>query len=484
MRPPLLPTLFLTFAITAHMFTLQAQQHNTLDNAPLVTLSKALQNVRTDLEHVKKQVIETRQRISLERAQKQAELTELDAEIVRLRHEISERSQDAHASVEVLKKLREDARSLEQCRKSAWSVLLEARRNAETHFLLTDADVYASKLEQSDDLLDRQDEPSLLPECTRHVLGLIADHVDASSRIRTFNGRAVDDDGKEHNGVFIQFGGVTALFASSDSPAIAGLVCFKHGSVRPHVRPLKKSEDLLALNAFFNGQKVSLPLDVSGGNALRAMQAERLLSEEVQAGGVVMIPLLAVAIVCMGLGLWKALELWGIPVTLDAQILAFALALPIDRDSAARHAEALKGPMRRLMEKAIAYADTPRERLEEILHDEILTELPALESRLGALSVGAAIAPLLGLLGTVTGMIHTFRMINVFGTGDARMLSGGISEALITTEVGLIIAIPILLFHALLQKRARRHADTLEKAALIILDKQYAEPTANGRVDK
>ena len=76
------------------------------------------------------------------------------------------------------------------------------------------------------------------------------------------------------------------------------------------------------------------------------------------------------------------------------------------------------------------------------------------------------LGPLLGLLGTVTGMIHTFRLVTVFGTGDARLLSGGISEALVTTEFGLMIAIPVLLVHAYLARRVRTIIGRLENRAI------------------
>jgi len=93
-------------------------------------------------------------------------------------------------------------------------------------------------------------------------------------------------------------------------------------------------------------------------------------------------------------------------------------------------------------------------------------EIPPLERYLSALSVGAVVSPLLGLLGTVTGMIHTFGLISIFGTGDARLLSGGISEALVTTEAGLVVAIPLLLLHAFLSRRVRGITDGLETSAV------------------
>jgi len=76
----------------------------------------------------------------------------------------------------------------------------------------------------------------------------------------------------------------------------------------------------------------------------------------------------------------------------------------------------------------------------------------------------------LGLLGTVTGIINTFKLITVFGTGDVKTLSGGISEALITTKFGLIVAIPSLLLHAFLSRKARGVVDQMEKAAVAFIN--------------
>ena len=107
-----------------------------------------------------------------------------------------------------------------------------------------------------------------------------------------------------------------------------------------------------------------------------------------------------------------------------------------------------------------------REVLESILQEAVLHELPSLQRGLAVLAVMGAVAPLLGLLGTVTGMIETFRIITVFGTGDPKLMSGGISEALVTTELGLAVAIPIMLLHTLLSRRADHILGDMEKQAV------------------
>ena len=103
------------------------------------------------------------------------------------------------------------------------------------------------------------------------------------------------------------------------------------------------------------------------------------------------------------------------------------------------------------------------------IDEAILREIPKIERGLITLAILAAIAPMLGLLGTVSGMIETFQSITLFGTGDPKLMSGGISQALVTTELGLAVAIPLLLIHSLLSGKSNRLVQILdeESASLI-----------------
>lgn len=96
------------------------------------------------------------------------------------------------------------------------------------------------------------------------------------------------------------------------------------------------------------------------------------------------------------------------------------------------------------------------------LHEKVGEESASMHRGLRTLAIFAAIAPLLGLLGTVTGMIETFQSITLFGSGDPRIMSGGISQALVTTELGLAVAIPVLLIHSFLNGQANRLIEVLE----------------------
>lgn len=105
------------------------------------------------------------------------------------------------------------------------------------------------------------------------------------------------------------------------------------------------------------------------------------------------------------------------------------------------------------------------------LDEAILREIPKIERGLIIVAVIAAIAPMLGLLGTVAGMIETFQSITLFGTGDPKLMSGGISKALVTTELGLIVAIPMLWFHSMLSGKSNRLVQILDEESASIIAK-------------
>ncbi|MCP4046423.1 MAG: MotA/TolQ/ExbB proton channel family protein, partial [Gammaproteobacteria bacterium] len=126
-------------------------------------------------------------------------------------------------------------------------------------------------------------------------------------------------------------------------------------------------------------------------------------------------------------------------------------------------------PLGRVMS---VYSDNPEidiETLELKLDEAILRESAPLETGLSFIKVLYVVAPLLGLLGTVVGMIATFQMITLFGTGDPRMMAGGISTALVTTVLGLVVAIPLTLLHAFLQGKSKAMIQILEEQAAGII---------------
>ena len=121
------------------------------------------------------------------------------------------------------------------------------------------------------------------------------------------------------------------------------------------------------------------------------------------------------------------------------------------------------------MLSALENSDQPEEIIESSIEDAMMTIAPIYRSRLAMIALCAAVAPLMGLLGTVTGMIGTFQNLVIFGASDPRNLAGGISEALITTQGGLYVAIPSLLMRGILGSIAEKSVGKLESGAMSAL---------------
>lgn len=192
------------------------------------------------------------------------------------------------------------------------------------------------------------------------------------------------------------------------------------------------------------------PTGPAGGQLLTALIDTPTLLERVDQGGTVGYVIVAVGFIGLFLGLWRMLVLFTMTAKVKSQLKS-------DKPN-------LNNPLGRVLKVAEENKNVDTETLELKLEEAVLKERPAIESGLAILKIIAAVAPLLGLLGTVTGMIETFQAITIFGAGDPKNMAGGISAALVTTVLGLVVAIPVVLIHTLVNSRA--------KAVIQILDEQ------------
>jgi len=280
----------------------------------------------------------------------------------------------------------------------------------------------------------------------------------------TFDGRALAPNGNLEPGKFALFGPV-AVFASSESPVV-GIVDVQANTRAPVVMEIE-SEHSAGIRALTSSGSGDLPFDSTLGNAIKIAATRETWFEHVQKGGVVMIPILTLAALAAIIGLVKWIQLSGVRKARvdDLQAILDSLRKG-EKEPAMQRARAIRGPAGDLLVAAVDHSSEKKEILEEVLYERMLTNKPKLERMMPFIALTAATASLLGLLGTVTGMINTFKMITVFGTGDPKLLSAGISEALITTEYGLIVAVPCLLLHALLSRKAKGVLASMEQTTV------------------
>ena len=220
---------------------------------------------------------------------------------------------------------------------------------------------------------------------------------------------------------------------------------------QPQSRYLRKVEDLQEATSGLH----PFAIDPTRGQLMAMLVLTPNLGERIAQGKQVGYVIITLGIVAITIAIWRLLVLTSLSSKVNAQVK--------NPDQPGDN------PLGRVFK---VYADNPTadvETLELKLGEAILRETPALNSMLPLLKIVSVVAPLLGLLGTVTGMIVTFQAITLYGAGDPKLMAGGISTALVTTVLGLVVAIPTVFMHTLVNSRARRITQILQEESAGIL---------------
>lgn len=186
--------------------------------------------------------------------------------------------------------------------------------------------------------------------------------------------------------------------------------------------------------------------------------------ELIQKGGPVMYPLILCSVIALAIVVEKFVNLSR--ANIDSEKLMEKIKEKIEKNDfiqAIAICEATPGPIARVISTAVKLKDSPQEQIKEGIKETVLGEIPRMEKFLPTLSTIITVSPLLGLLGTITGLMKLFGVIARGGIGDSAALSVGIAEALITTATGLIIAITFLIFHNFLATKIDSIINDIEK---------------------
>lgn len=299
----------------------------------------------------------------------------------------------------------------------------------------------------------------------QNLLTLYLEEMTASGTIVRRTGRFVGTDGMEKTGELIRIGTFTEAYRLGD-----GTLGF--------LRPNSDGNKLMAvkgepgwslsgtMNDFFDNTAAAFPVDISNGAAFtRLAQEQKSVWDWLSAGGLLVWPIILVGFVALLLVFERFYNLSKIRSNSDRnmEVILDMVAKGKWKECKAFCQEKKDFPTCRIIGHTLQYMGNTREIIENAFQEGLLRELPMLERYLPTLSVLAAVAPLLGLLGTVTGMINTFQIITLYGTGDPRMMSGGISEALVTTQLGLAVAVPIMILHHVLERRVDKIISDMEE---------------------
>lgn len=284
-----------------------------------------------------------------------------------------------------------------------------------------------------------------------------------SGTVTKFPSAVVAADGTESELDVVRVGPFTAMAEGRFLTYAPDTAKFAELTKQPPGRYRRTAADVASATEGYVGAVI----DPTRGSLLSVLVQQPGLSETIENGGLVGYVIIGLASIGFLLAMARLFRLLEISRAVSRQ--KKNIDRPFDNN-----------PLGRVL---MVYRNDPevdKETLQLRLDEAVLKEVPRLEAGLSALKILAAIGPLLGLLGTVTGMIITFQQITLFGTGDPKLMAGGISQALVTTVMGLVMAIPLLLLHSYLSSRSGDLVHLLEEETAGIIAEKAETARAAG----
>lgn len=437
-------------------------EENTFDQASLSMQQKLEQSIE--------ELNQLRERAANEKIPLSRKLRDLENQLSDVRLEFQQTTRLLDSRTLDLSNLTTEINSRKQESSYLSNLLSEYIRNFETRLHISEIQQFRKPLEdaklapENTSLSEQQ-----IYEAQAKLLSVSLDRLENALGGNQFKGSAVDSNGMVQPGVFVQVG-PAVLFQSIDKQHV-GSAQQRLGSLEPAVIPFNNPSDASAAISMISNSDGIFPFDPTLGNAHKVEDTEETLVEHMQKGGPVMYPIIGMFCLMLMVAVFKWFSFMLVRNPSQRRINALMdEVLKRNKESALEKVRKMGGPVGEMLQAGVEHLNEPRDLMEEVMFEKVLSTRLKLERFLPFIAICAASAPLLGLLGTVTGIINTFKLITVFGSGDVKSLSGGISEALITTEFGLIVAIPSLLIHAFLSRKAKGYINQMEKAAVALVN--------------
>lgn len=312
--------------------------------------------------------------------------------------------------------------------------------------VIIDTSLVSAQKPDRDNILDvlssRKELPSLQELEELWILAM--DEMVESGKVVTFPGKIVTAAGNEIEQDVTRIGVFNAVSAGRflrNLPETGKLI---EPGRQPGQRYLDMAQDLEMADAGIH----AFPIDPTRGAMLALLVQVPDLKNRIEQGGLVGYVILFIGLI-------------GILISLERLFVLVLTGRKVKQQLKTKNPG--NNPLGRIMQVYLKNPNVDTETLGLKLDEAVLKEMPKIQRGLSMLALLAAVSPLLGLLGTVTGIIETFQSITLYGTGDPRVMSGGISQALVTTVMGLLVAIPLLLFHSLLSSKSNTLVQVLDE---------------------
>jgi biopolymer transport protein ExbB len=437
---------------------------------PARTLNDATGDMQKRLEDALKELSDQRGRIAEEKVPLMRRLNDVEQQVSDARKKFQETTRILDTRSLGLGDLQKNIKAGEEEVAYLANLLVEYLRNFESGLHITELQRYrqeldaAKKASENEEISQRD-----LFEVQATVLAASLERLHGAFGGSRFEGSVVDPEGTVNQGTFV-LAGPSAIFRAMDG-STAGTAEQKLGSLEPSLTPFQSPEMREKAGDYIANGIGGMPFDPTMGNAHRIAQTEETLIEHILKGGPVMYPIIGLGAVAMLVALYKWITMLFVWLPSQRKVRAILKAIGAGEfTNAANLAGKIGGPMGKMLQAGTAVLGLPRDVVEESMFEVMQRTQMRLQSMLPFIAICASAAPLLGLLGTVTGIMNTFTMIEVYGTGDVKTLSGGISEALITTEYGLIVSIPSLLLYAYLSSKARKVVNRMESTGVSFMN--------------
>ncbi|MFM7133957.1 MAG: MotA/TolQ/ExbB proton channel family protein, partial [Planctomycetota bacterium] len=449
-----------------------APQQQPAEGAGASAFDAATVDMQRRLDDSLKELAELRRRMADEKIPMSREIGDLEEALVKARQELQQASRTLDNRTLDLGRLTNDIKAREQEGGYLANLLTEYLRNFESGLHIAELQLYRDRLREAQLATENDDLAAAdLFKAQAPLIAVSLDRLEGALGGSRFAGQAVAEDGAVAKGAFVLLG-PAALFRSEDGARV-GTAEQRLGSLEPSIFSFKDPMVAAAASDFVAGTGGAFAFDPTLGTAHKIEATEETLWEHIQAGGPVMVPIFALAGAALLVAIFKWVSMLFVRMPSRARTRELMAAVGRgDHAKASELAARMKGPLGRMLRSGIEAirAGQPRDEAEESMFEVMQVTRLSLQRFLPFVAISASAAPLLGLLGTVTGIMNTFNMITIYGTGDVKSLSSGISEALITTEYGLIVAIPSLLIHAYLSAKARNMVNRMETTGVSFMN--------------
>jgi biopolymer transport protein ExbB len=437
--------------------------------SPFVGAAQDLEGLSTgasaDLQKALGELSAARQEIEAERLPLARQITELEQKLAERKAELAKSQRFQENQLVELNALKAEARRQSDEAKYIDSLLSEYAKAFRSRLTFIEEPRYQAMFERIDKAANAAD---LSPaDRFSQRSALLTNSLSRNEKAlggEIFDGKALDKQGRVQQGKVALIGPV-AMFATAAGDT-AGILQQELNRADPTVVAIdeKVTAASRALVTTGTGQLV---LDPTLGNAFKLAALKETLYEKVAKGGPVMVPLLLLGVAALVVAFFKWLQLSRIRLASERDLQRVLRHLEnSEQEEALAHAQSIPGMAGELLATAVEHSDEKKEYIEEIVYEKMLGARTRLERGIAFLALTATAGPLMGLLGTVTGMIATFKLISSFGSGDPKLLAAGISEALIATATGMAVAIPALLLHAFLSRKAKGIIGSMEQTAV------------------